>query len=111
MQTKWKHAILLRMRVYALQSSRATDADNKQRDVRQNEGKEVLDTWFGKYQKKHQKQKQKNCPGQLAAAWTLFFCCCCFFVFLISSSMPLFPILDTEDKNYSKVWRKSLSEM
>ena len=108
MQTKWKHAIFLRMRVYALQSSRATDADNKQRDVRQNEGKEVLDTWFGKYQKKHQKQKQKNCPGQVAAAWTLVFFC---FFFLISSSMPLFPVLDMEDKNYSKVWRKSLSEM
>lgn len=65
MQTEWKHGSLLRIRVYALQSNRATDADNKWRAVSQNEGKELLDTWFGKY--------QKNCPGQVVAARTLWF--------------------------------------
>lgn len=97
MQTEWKHAILLRVRVYALQFNRATDVDNKRRAVRQNEGKKVLDTWFGKYRKK---------PVQIR--WQLHGHCGFFF---FPSSISLFPILDTENRNYFKVWGQPHSEI
>lgn len=81
-----------------------TNADNKQESIRQNEGWEkFLKSTPNKQTTSLQKSKHQKLSGLSGSNVDSVVCS-----YILS---PLLPVLDTEDKNYSKVWRKLLSEM